>query len=200
MNNQGERLGASAAAHLAQARDHIRDCTIGPGLSDSEFARIESDYGFEFADDHCAFLAAGLPISKPPQPGRAWARPWPDWRNGDPDELRERLAWPIEGVLFDVEQDGFWYDAWGDRPSDPGAALAAARGRLSRVPAMVPVCGHRFLPAGRGTCGHPVLSMWQTDIIFYGTNLDDYIQHEFAGTRTTDGAPIATVPFWRDLL
>jgi hypothetical protein len=34
---------------------------------------------------------------------------------------------------------------------------------------MVPVYSHRYLPAGRGTYGQPVLSMHQTDIIFYGT-------------------------------
>ena len=35
---------------------------------------------------------------------------------------------------------------------------------------MIPVYAHRYLPAGRGTHGHPVLSIWQTDIIVYGTD------------------------------
>jgi hypothetical protein len=34
-----------------------------PGLTDAEFARIEAELGFQFADDHRAFLAAGLPLS-----------------------------------------------------------------------------------------------------------------------------------------
>ena len=44
---------------------------------------------------------------------------------------------------------------------------------------MIPVCSHRYLPAKRGTYGHPVLSIYQTDIIVYGTDLADYIYHEF---------------------
>ncbi|MFJ8963949.1 hypothetical protein ACIRG5_31625 [Lentzea sp. NPDC102401] len=34
-------------------------CEIAPGLTDAEFARIEAEHGFEFADDHRAFLAVG---------------------------------------------------------------------------------------------------------------------------------------------
>ncbi|SIR45803.1 hypothetical protein SAMN05421833_109115 [Microbispora rosea] len=68
---------------------------------------------------------------------------------------------------------------------------------------MVPVYAHRFLPAGRGTFGHPVLSMRGTDIIYYGTNLLDYINQEFQDPRperTETWQPHATVSFWRDYL
>jgi hypothetical protein len=58
--NSGEatRLGEEAAQRLARTGQ----CDIGPALTDAEFARIERDYEFEFADDHRAFLAAGLPL------------------------------------------------------------------------------------------------------------------------------------------
>lgn len=68
------RLGAEAARRLQQADC----CEIEPGLSDDEFERIEAEYGFQFSDDHRAFLAAGLPVSEPPQEGASWAKPWPD--------------------------------------------------------------------------------------------------------------------------
>lgn len=182
-------------------------CDIAPGLTDTEFARVEEEFGFQFADDHRAFLAAGLPVNIRPQrrePGVVYThpQPWPDWRGGDPEALRERLDWPVQGVLFDVEMNGFWYDGWGPRPSDPMAATETARHLLARVPVMVPVYAHRFLPAGRGTCGHPVLSMWQTDIIYYGRDLADYIDREFGGAGEAGGLgePQATVEFWRDLV
>jgi hypothetical protein len=59
---------------------------------------------------------------------------------------------------------------------------------------MVPVYSHRYLPAGRGTHGHPVLSMHQTDIVYYGIDLPRYIDQEHAAE------PEATVAFWRDLV
>ena len=78
-----------------------------PGLTDAEFARIETEFGFRFADDHRAFLAGGVPSG----------RGWPDWRGPDRQALRDRLAAPVEGVLFDVAENGFWYADWGARPA-----------------------------------------------------------------------------------
>jgi hypothetical protein len=82
---------------------------------------------FEFADDHRAFLAAGLPLNSP-EPGRRRSS-WPDWRDADPGDLRERLGWPVEGALFDVEHNALWHPSWGQRPADTGEALRAARQR-----------------------------------------------------------------------
>lgn len=64
---------------------------------------------------------------------------------------------------------------------------------------MVPVYAHRYLPAGRGD---PVLSIWQTDIIIYGTNLADYIDDEVGGSGSfisPDWTP-PPVPFWSQFL
>ncbi|MBM2621969.1 hypothetical protein JIG36_41355 [Actinoplanes sp. LDG1-06] len=161
---------------------------LAPGLSDAEFSAIEHEFGFTFADDHRAFLAAGVPTG----------RGWPDWRGPDRDALRERLAWPVEGVLFDVGSNNFWYEGWGPRPGDPEQAVAAARASLMTVPRLVPVYSHRFLPAA--TTGHPVLSVYQTDIIFYGSDLTDWLNREFALGSPSATPARATVPFWRDLV
>ncbi|WP_405537321.1 hypothetical protein OG787_31160 [Streptomyces sp. NBC_00075] len=199
ISEEGTRLGADAVRRLAQTGLY----DFEPGLTDAEFARIEREYGFEFADDHRAFLAAGLPVNVPPEEGQTWAKPWPEWRSGDPVKLRERLNWPVEGVLFSVEHNRFWYEAWGERPADYVDALATARLHLADVPVLVPVYAHRYLPAGQGSSGHPVLSMWGTDIICYGLDLADYIHQEFDEARgdvDESWEPRATVSFWRDLL
>jgi len=192
MASEGERLGQEAARRLAATGR----CPIAPGLTDIEFARVEERFGFEFADDHRAFHAAGLP-SGPAS--------WPDWRDGDPAKLAEQLAWPVEGLLFDVEHNDFWERAWPERPDRMADALEIARQELARVPKMVPVYGHRYLPGGRGTFGHPVLSMYQADIIYYGTDLADYIEQEFELPERLHRSdprwdPQATVPFWREFL
>ncbi|WP_038842512.1 hypothetical protein [Salinispora arenicola] len=184
-------IGAEAARRLAEQRR----VELEPGLTAAEFDRIEGRFGFEFADDHRAFLSAGLPIG----------RGWPDWCDGEVDHLRDRLAWPVKGVLFDVEHNAFWHDEWDARPADRGEALVVAGERLASVPQMIPVYSHRYLPAGRGTFGHPVLSMYQTDIIFYGVDLMDYVRQEFGAGESRDRRdprwqPHATVAFWRELV
>lgn len=162
-----------------------------PGLTDAEFARIEDEFGFHFADDHRAFLAAGLPSG----------RGWPDWRGTDREALRARLAAPVEGVLFDVAQNDFWYEGWGLRPppAEEAVAVAVARRYLMTVPRMVPLYAHRYLPAGLSD--HPVLSIYQTDIVPYGDDLRDWIHREFnLGAASEKPGRRATVPFWRDLI
>lgn len=162
---------------------------LSPGLSDAEFARIEDEFGFHFADDHRAFLAAGLPTG----------RGWPDWRGTDRQVIRDRLAAPVEGVLFDVVQNDFWYEGWGPRPHDQEEAAEKARRYLMTVPRMIPLYAHRYLPAA--LTGHPVLSIYQTDIVVYGNDLDDWLVREFnVGAEKDNAGRRPTVPFWRDLI
>jgi hypothetical protein len=100
-------------------------------------------------------------------------------------------------VLFDVENNGFWYEGWGPKPAKEGPALKTARWNLDKAPVMVPVFSHRFLPAGLDH--HPVLSMMQTDIIVYGNDLADYLAREFSDAPGTPDIN-STVEFWSDLV
>jgi hypothetical protein len=72
VSNEGARLGEEAARRFVRSGRY----EIGPGLTDEEFARIERDYNLEFADDHRAFLAAGLPLNGPRKKGQTWVQPW----------------------------------------------------------------------------------------------------------------------------
>ncbi|MFC8125971.1 hypothetical protein [Streptomyces sp. NPDC057302] len=173
---------------LEAARDlqNMLRAEIRPGLSERELNAVEARFGFTFSADHRVFLAAGLPHG---------SRSWPDWRNGDPEDLAERLSQPVEGVLFDVEHNGFWHPAWSPRPAGTSDALQIARSELAAVPQLVPVYSHRYLPGTAGERGHPVLSVHQTDIIIYGNDLADYIRNEFTG-RASRLPAHSTVGFW----
>ncbi|MEU6214659.1 hypothetical protein ABZ891_32790 [Streptomyces sp. NPDC047023] len=169
------------------ARDlhRMHRAEIAPGLTERELDAVEARFGFTFSADHRVFLAAGLPHG---------SRSWPDWRGGDPEDLAGRLSAPVDGVLFDVEH-GFWHPGWPARPAARAEALRIARAELASVPQLVPVYGHRYLPGTAGESGHPVLSVHQTDVIFYGNDLSDYVRREFTGRSS--GLPArATVGFW----
>ncbi|KUI24836.1 hypothetical protein AU196_15030 [Mycobacterium sp. IS-1742] len=162
---------------------------MAPGLSDEEVSHVESTFGFAFADDHRDFLAAGLPIGEG----------WPDWRAEGHRTLERQLQLPVDGVLFAVEWKQFWDDGWGERPARMKHALRSAAYQLARVPRLVPVHSNCYLPAGPGSRGHPVLSIYQADIRVAAANLLDYVTRLAApgGCATTPAAQ-PTVAFWSD--
>ncbi|MGW6542415.1 hypothetical protein ACWGBH_06120 [Streptomyces massasporeus] len=174
--------GAQALLAMLPARVEVKR-----GMSERELDHVEGRWEFRFAPEHRMLLAAGLPVGSS----------WPDWRDGEPEDLAERLAWPVDGVLFDVEHNGFWHPDWEPRPTASREALEMARTYLADVPVMVPIHSHRYLLGDPDRIGTPVLSMYQTDIIYYGTDLVDYFRHEFGGpVRTPEDHQHAAIPFW----
>lgn len=165
---------------------------IGPGLTASELARVESVIAAPLPDDLRAFLSTGLPLG-----GR-----FPDWREPGSDAIREQLNWPFEGIAFDIEQNGFWMDNWGARPSELAEALSIARKHVSAAPRLIPISGHRYLPAEPGLPGNPVLSVYQSDIIYYGDDLATYLRCEFHQLPYADAVheTVRRVRFWSDVV
>ncbi|GLY05606.1 MULTISPECIES: SMI1/KNR4 family protein [Actinoplanes] len=170
------------AAELLAASGRV---PIAPGLSGDEITGIESEFGFTFAPDHREFLAAGLPTGVG----------WPDWRSPDRTALRLALTAPVEGVLFDVAENDFWYDGWG---APFGDRVGTARAALMIAPRMIPLYAHRYLPAV--IPGHPVLSIYQTDVIGYGADLPDWLHREFGIGSPAAHRSRPTVPFWSALV
>jgi hypothetical protein len=165
--------------------------TIAPGLTDDELTRIEGEFGFEFAGDHRSFLSCGLPVGDS----------WPNWREAPRRNLQQRLRLPAEGLLFAVEWRGFWGADWGVRPPRMKDALRSANYHLARVPQLVPVHSNRYLPAGHGSHGHPVLSVYQSDVSSCGTDIFAYIEREIGKIEANPSQPpTPTVGFWSDLI
>ncbi|PQZ61056.1 MULTISPECIES: hypothetical protein [unclassified Microbacterium] len=142
---------------------------LDPGLTSSEFVEIEQRYGFEFSPDHRQLLETVMPI------GNGWV----DWRNGSEESIQGRLDWPLDGLLFDVEHNSFWPSTWPAKPDTLNEQREVATERIRRWPTLVPIYSHRYTPAAPAPVGAPVFSVWQSDVIFYGDDLLDYLTHEF---------------------
>ncbi len=124
---------------------------------------------FAFATDHRAFLATVLPVG--PR--------WPDWRHGDPADLQSRLAWPVDGALFDVEHAVCWFDGWGPRPESTVEAVAVARQRLRG-------CRSRSRCTGTATC--PPDGPWSSIGVVGAPDRHHLLRHE-PGGQLAPGAP-----------
>jgi hypothetical protein len=179
-------LATRAVALLRQA-----EVPLERGLSEAELATIQQRFGFEFGPDHAALLRLALPVDDG----------WPDWRRDAESDLRTRLEWPVYGAVQDVLHNGFWPASWGVRPDDDALAEQRAREQLLRWPKLVPVYSHRFLPAAPSVSGAPVFSVYHTDVIYYGSDLVDYLRRElYLDPAPRSEMKIAhVVPPWSDL-
>jgi hypothetical protein len=165
---------------------------IARGLSEPELERAEALVGARLPPDLREFLAQGLPIGEG----------LPNWREPESKALRDQLDWPFEGIAFDIEHSAFWWDAWGARPPQLADAILVARAQVALAPRLIPISGHRYLPAEPGLAGNPVFSVYQTDIIYYGSDLGTYLRCEFDLLPYADAVirEPRSIAFWSELV
>jgi hypothetical protein len=164
------------------------------GLTAAEFTAIEREYGFRFPPDLREFLSYALPVSKG----------WVDWRRASRAQIMDRLGWPLHSMCFDIEHNVFWLDSWGEKPAELSDAFSIARAAVAAAPRLIPIYSHRYLPESPCEAGNPVFSVYQTDIIYYGLDLFDYLQNEFSHSfgreRRALNDQARHIEFWSDLV
>jgi hypothetical protein len=162
----------------------------GPGLSDSELATAQ-EAGAAFPPDLCELLTATLPSGGD----------FPDWRNRPREHMDQWRAELVDGIHFDVLNNVFWPPGWPARPDSPAESRQIVVERLAEAPALIPICSHRGIPNEPLEAGNPVFSVVQSDVIFYGDDLADYLRHEFDNDGWTanwsaEGPAARTIRFW----
>jgi hypothetical protein len=156
------------------------------GLTNLEIERLENTFNFCFPPDLRTFLKTALPFWNSPR-----------WRSGSVSDIQEWFDLPLKDVLFDVEQNNFWLPEWGPRPERPSEALGIASLKVKDAPKLIPILAGRFIPDSPQEAGNPVFSVHQTDIIYYGFDLEDYFRHEFnLPDRKEWPAEVRPIEFW----
>ncbi|RZJ24316.1 MAG: SMI1/KNR4 family protein, partial [Brevundimonas sp.] len=120
------------------------------GYTAAELERAQKLFSLTFPPDLVTLLRDRRPVGGP------------DWN--DEADVRARLAWPHEGLLFDVEQNGLWWPEWGNRPDRAEARANVLREVVGKAPRLIPIFGHRYLPATPHLAGNPVFSVHQSDV------------------------------------
>lgn len=159
----------------------------GPPYTQAELEDAQARFGLVFPPDLVAMLREHRLAQ-----GYDWTR--------DDDRIRDMLRWPLEGILFDVENDELWWPEWGDRPLSVVARRAVLTEVVGAAPKLIPLYGHRYIPEAPHEAGNPVFSVYQADIIVYGANLEDYVRHEFGETPSSSDKPTTFIPFWSEMV
>jgi hypothetical protein len=173
-----------------------RGVTLRCGLDERQLLQVERRYGVRFPPDFAELLTRFVPASN-----RFYD--WSDSSKKNQAIIRAALEWPSKSIMFDVEHNCFWLQDWGERPTQIQEALRVAKDRLAEIPALIPICAHRYLPSEPCDAGNPILSVWQTDIIYYGSDLYEYFSIEFGEKSWKDmqfDGIKRDIPFWGRLL
>ncbi len=157
------------------------------GYSSTELDDAQAKYDLVFPPDLVALLRERRPVEGY------------DWRSDD-EAIRTMLKWPLEGILFDVEHNALWWPEWGHRPETSDQRAEVLRSVVNDAPKLIPLLSHRYVPAEPNEAGNPVFSVYQSDVIHYGSNLADYFEREFADPRRPVSEPIKYIRFWSELV
>jgi hypothetical protein len=157
------------------------------GYTQHDLDVAQETFGLTFPPDLVALFLARRPV-------RGW-----DWRS-DGEKIRQMLNWPLQGLLFDVEHNGLWWPEWGERPVTAETRAEVLRDIVSQAPKLVPLVSHRYIPSEPNESGNPIFSIYQSDVIYYGTDLDNYFEREFSHARGPVVGPVKRVRFWSELV
>ena len=134
------------------------------GLRESEITEAEVRFGFRLPADLRGYLAYALPVGDR----------FPNWRDLSSPYLVEAFSRPWEGIEFGISRNQLWLPTWGDKPERVNDAVNIVKSLFDRAPKLIPLYGHRYLPDRPFGEGNPIFSVYQTDITFYGVNLENY--------------------------
>lgn len=153
------------------------------GYTQSELDQAQERYGIRFPPDLATLL-----LDRRPTQGYSWS--------SDDPRIREMLAWPVDTLLFDVD-NGLWWPGWGERPEEQLTRHEVVRDAVKHAPRLIPILGHRFIPDAPSDDGNPIFSMYGFDTIYYGANLAEYFANEFRGLHEI--GTVRRITFWSDI-
>ena len=179
--------------------------TLEEGLSDEEFKKIEICYSIKFPISlrtlYKSFLPSGFDFYN-----------WRDFSEDNVTKIKTKLKWPLEGMLFDVVANGFWKKCFGPKTNNieenQDIVINYTNNSSNEiVPKLIPIFSHRYVPCYPDVMNMSVISVYQTDIIYYGYDLEDYFEKEFGAIdKYKEQADInykkepVKIPFWTEII
>lgn len=160
------------------------------GMTENEITKAEDFYGIEFPQDMKELLMNFVPISNN-------FYNWNDYSEENITKIKKMLEWPFEGIIFDIENNDFWLEEFGEYPENKEDKIQMFENYRNQIPKLIPIFSHRYVVSGKDA-DYPIISVYQTDIIYYGSNLLEYFKHEFNHTHNITN--VKEIPFWNQII
>jgi hypothetical protein len=159
------------------------------GYSHLEIDDIQERWNLRFPPDLVDLLLIHRPLLDGPSSF--------DWILSDPTAIQGRLDWPFDSFWFDVVHSGVWWPTWGDKPEGLNGQREQLKAAFAGAPKLIPLFSHRYIPEEPHDSGNPVFSVYQTDVICYGADLQDWLDRERGNSNKT-WPEIKEIPFWSE--
>ena len=183
------------ALNVQKIRDILekKGIEIYDGLTDKEFEKIENFYSIKFPQVLRCLFKSFLPN----------LYNWRDFSKENVKKIKDKLNWPIEGIKYDIKYNNFWLECFGEKTGNLEQDLAKAEEYMRNqknevVPKLIPIYSHRYVPCYPDSMEVPIFSIYQTDIIIYGNNIEQYFENEFVKFKNSENNDIVHVPFWSE--
>ena len=134
---------------------------IYDGLSDEEFEKIENFYNIKFPKVLRILYKSFLPNFYN----------WRDFSENNVKKVKKYLNMPIEGILFDIENNNFWMDCLGEKTGNLQQDKAKAKNYLKNakeeeVPKLIPIYSHIFVPSFPDNIYVPIFLFFLSDKVY----------------------------------
>ncbi|GLU13389.1 hypothetical protein SLE2022_300270 [Rubroshorea leprosula] len=142
------------------------DIPILPGLTDREFASIESTFHFTFPPDLRSILQEGLPVGPS----------FPNWRSSSPQQLQILLNLPFLSLSKNISLREFWCDSWGPKPESNTDAFSLVKQFSQKAPVLVPIYKNCYIPSSPNMAGNPVFYIDSDDVRILSFDVTRFFQ------------------------
>lgn len=163
------------------------------GLSQEEIYSIYKIYNIKFPKSLEIFLKTALPVSN-------GFYNWRDFSKKNIKYIKQMLCYP-QNYIRKMTDEVEWNIDWGIEPKEYRVRNESVIERLSKAPVLIPIFSHRYIPIIDEE-NPPIISVHGTDIIYYGTDLMDYLFAEFIDDiqYERDFQRVIDIPFWSEIM
>lgn len=173
----------------------LKACGVefAPGLAPDEMEKIEKTYGIQFPKSLRIFLMEALPVS-------TGFYNWRDFQPTNVRRIKQVMDLPVKQIR-ECAQEVEWNEEWGEEPDSGADREQVVRKRLECAPRLLPVYAHRYIPVMESD-DPPIISVHDTDVIYYGKNLADYFEVEFGKKKHGEikALRMEQIPFWSEIM
>lgn len=162
------------------------------GMSESEINNVEKIYEIKFPLSLKEYLMKSLPVSK-------GFYNWRDFTDENINYIKKIMNRPFMDLYESIE-DIFWPDNW-EKVDKCEEKVDLIKEKIKSAPKLIPVFSHRYMPM-IDEDNPPIISVSDIDVIYYGENLNDYLNIEFGNKLQTeiDFERISYIRFWTDIM